>query len=283
MCRFSPPGCSRLCRVQRYARLGAPLRASRAGVCRGACCGGWRVGLCWRGGPPGRALSAHSPPLTDGGSARRARRRGRPSPPALRCAALAGPPRLRAAALFRSGGPPPCGRPRALPSPPVGGGRALPVAAAPAVVGGFWGRPLLVGPRRVPPLAALALAASRRCGSAALRWPCRAGSGLAFALGPAGRPRLLRSGGLAAGRRGRLARPRVGCAAPLAVKVKVKVKGKGKPLFAAPGAAPPVPRLLKAARPRDVLTIPKLLILYLTSPFKRGILGIGRASPHGSR
>lgn len=206
--------CARLCRDSRYARLGAPLRASRAGVCRGACCGGWRVGLCWRGGPPGRALSAHSPPLTDGGSARRARRRGRSSPPALRFAALAGPPRLRAAALSRSGGPAPCGRPRALPSPPVGGGRALPVAAAPAVVGGFWGRPLLVGPRRVPPFRAPrpCRVPALRLGCAALALPRRVGFGLrARPCGPVPAPPLGGLGrwppGAAGAATGRLCRP----------------------------------------------------------------------------
>lgn len=239
-CRFSPPGCARLCRdssgMRAWARLCGP--AARGSVAaRGAAVGGWAAGC--RGGPPGRALSARSPPLTGGGSARRARRRGRSSPPALRFAALAGPPRLRAAALSRSGGPLPCCRPRPLPSPPVGGGRALPVAAAPVSRRGLLGSPPPCRPSPGPPLPRPS-ALPRPGVAARLRYAVLAAPGRAWPSGwPFGPPRLLRAGGLAAGRRGRLARPRVGSAAPGAIKVKVK--GQGKPLFAALGAAAPRP------------------------------------------
>lgn len=207
-----------------------------------------------------------------------------PSPPALRVAALAWPPRLRAAALFRSGGPAPCGRPRPLPSPPVGGGRALPVAAVPAVVGRFWGRALLVGPRRGSPFRAPRprRVPALRLGCAALALPRRVGLGRR--AGPSGRPGSSAPGAwpLAAGggwrghgsavppqaRSRSRSRPRSG-------QGQAAVRGSG-------GLRPPSPGCSRRSRPHDVLTIPKELILYLTSPFKRGILGIGRASPHGS-
>lgn len=131
-----------------------------------------------------------------------------------------------------------------------------------------------------PPSAPLGLAASRRCGSAALRCPRRAGSGLAVRLALRAAPASPRRGlgrwppGAAGAATGRQCRPR---------RDQGQGQGPGQAAVRGPGGCrPPSPGCSGRSRPHDVLTIPKLLILYLTSPFKRGILGVGRASPHGS-
>lgn len=205
------------------------------------------------------SLSALSPPLTDGGSARRARRRGRSLPPGSpRCG-----PRLAAEAprggLVSLGGACAVWPSPSAPFPACRRGACAPGGGCPG------GRRALLGSRppcrpspglplpRPSPSPRPGVAARLRCAGLAApgrAWPSR---------WPFGPPRLLRAWGLAAGRRGRLARPRVGSAAPGAVKVKVKTKVRSRASRCSRlwGLAPPVPRLLKAKPPARRVDNPK--------------------------
>lgn len=254
MCRFSPPGCSRLCRAQRFARLGraGPCRSPRASPLALSALGlavgfGPRVPFCALAAPNGWRLGA-----------------ARPSPGALP------PPRLSALrpSLGRRGS-------ARRPCYARGGLRrvAVPVRSLPRLsAGGVRSRwrlsrrssgasgvaPSLSALAGAPPSAPLALAASRRCGSAALRWPCRAGSGLAVALALRAAPAPPRLGlgrwppGAAGAATGRQCRPRRGQG-----QGQDQGQVKGKPLFAALGAAAPRPPVAQGGPPARRVDNPK--------------------------